>query len=111
MSYLLEPNFKTEQAFDQDAERSRASIGRNKLGRSCWIFLEKIFDEWMWLVEGGKRLKNWRNLSITIDASKALLDAVKPISREIPEGAPAHRRITGRWVEGSVIGNLADAVH
>ena len=69
MSNLLEPNFKRgiEDGNKRNGLLTRALSNRkevslvlsgNELSCSCGILLEKLFDEGMWLIEGGERLKN-----------------------------------------------------
>ena len=97
MSNLFEPNF--ERGVEDRDERDGLLAGTlsnreevslvlcgNELGRSCRIFLKELLDERMWLVEGGKRLKDRGDVSATVGAGESLLDTAKPITSEIPEG-------------------------
>jgi hypothetical protein len=61
-------------------------LGRNELGGCCGIFLEELFDERTWLIEGGERLEDRGDLSAAVDTTESLLDATKPITGEIPKG-------------------------
>ena len=69
MSNFLEPNF--ERGIEDGDERNGLLTGTlrdgeevslalcgNELGRSCGVLLEEFLDECVWLVEGGKRLKD-----------------------------------------------------